>query len=208
MLFDLIGALVSLLSTYYFIRLNNKAWPLGIVATILNGWLYWHKGIYADMLLEFFYFLSMCYGWRKWQKQSAQEMATGQTTLGHLGPLQWVLLCLLLCLIFILIYYLLLTLTHSTVALLDAGTTSLSLVAQWLMCHKIIATWVLWFITDALYASMYLSKNLPFHSILMITYTGMAVAGYLIWARRYKKKLPVLPKNETLNLHLKDQTLI
>ena len=92
----------------------------------------------------------------------------------------------MLCLVFITIHYLLSTLTHSTVAILDAATTSLSLVAQWLMCHKIIATWILWFITDALYATMYLSKSLPFHSILMIVYTGMAITGYLVWARQYK----------------------
>jgi nicotinamide mononucleotide transporter len=107
-----------------------------------------------------------------------------------------------------LLRYLLETFTHSTVALLDAATTSLSLVAQWLMCHKIIITWVLWFITDVLYAAMYLSKNLPFHSILMIIYTGMAIAGYLVWARRYKKISSAPPSNSAgLNPRLKDQTL-
>ena len=208
MFFDLLGALVSLISTYYFIRLNSKAWPIGMIATVLNGWLYWHKGIYADMLLEFFYFLSMVYGWHKWQNKKPQDVTAVQTSLGYLKPLQWISLGLLLALVFISIRYLLETFTHSTVALLDAATTSLSLVAQWLMCHKIIVTWILWFITDALYAAMYLNKNLPFHSILMIIYTGMAIAGYLVWARRYKKILSAPPSNSTeLNPRLQDQTL-
>ena len=208
MFFDLIGALVSLLSTYFFIRLNNKAWPIGMIATILNGWLYWHKGIYADMLLEVFYFLSLCYGWYKWKKNLNQAIANGHSSLAYLKPGQWISLGLLLCLVFISIHYLLQTLTHSTVALLDAATTSLSLVAQWLMCHKIIVTWILWFITDALYATMYLSKNLPFHFMLMLLYTGMAIAGYVVWARRYKTTLTSSPQSEMLNLRLKDQTLV
>ncbi|MCL9684428.1 nicotinamide riboside transporter PnuC [Legionella maioricensis] len=209
MFFDLLGALISLISTYYFIRLNSKAWPVGMIATILNSWLYWHKGIYADMLLEFFYFLSMVYGWYKWQKKMPQDSATTQTSFGYLKPLQWLSLGLLFALIFISIRYLLETFTHSTVAFLDATTTSLSLVAQWLMCHKIIMTWILWFITDALYAAMYLSKNLPFHSILMVIYTGMAIAGYLAWARRYKKILSASQPNRAgLNPHWKDQTLV
>ena len=187
MFFDLTGALVSLISTYYFIRLNNKAWAFGIIATLLNGWLYWHKGIYADMLLEFFYFLSMCYGWYKWQDKAPENIHAAHTSLGYLRPLQWISLCAALCMLFLFIYYFLLTATHSAVAFQDAATTSLSLVAQWLMCHKIIVTWVLWFITDALYATMYLGKNLPFHGILMVIYTGMAVAGYLVWARQNKK---------------------
>ncbi|BCA95908.1 nicotinamide mononucleotide transporter [Legionella antarctica] len=208
MFFDLFGASVSLISTYYFIRLNSKAWPVGMIATVINSWLYWHKGIYADMLLEFFYFLSMVYGWYKWQKKLPRCITSAQSSLGYLRPLQWILLCVLFVMLYISIYFLLATFTHSTVALLDAATTSLSLVAQWLMCHKIIITWILWFITDALYAVMYLSKSLPFHSILMIIYTFMAIAGYLVWERRYKTILPASPDTSELNPHLKDQTLV
>ncbi|MBL7479822.1 nicotinamide riboside transporter PnuC [Legionella bononiensis] len=184
MLFDLFGALASLLSTYFFIRLNNKAWPMGILATVLNGWLYWHKGIYADMMLEIFYFLSMCYGWSLWYRQSLIKETAIQKPLKTLNLTQWLLLTLTLGTVFIFIYYILHSLTHSTVAIMDAATTSMSLVAQWLMCHKIIATWVLWFITDALFAVMYLNKSLPFHCGLMLIYTGLAITGYLVWARK------------------------
>lgn len=183
MFFDFIGAFFSLLSTYYFIRLDTKAWPIGLVATCLNGWLYWHKGIYADMGLEIIYFISMCYGWFKWNYNSSK---VNNKPLGHLGSLQWIILLITIFTVYIIIHFLLENLTNSTVAGLDAATCSISLVAQWLMCHKIIITWVLWFITDALYAFMYLSKSLPFHSILMIIYTGMAVAGYVVWVKRSK----------------------
>ena len=67
MLFDILGALFSLVSTYFFIRLNNKAWIVGLIATCVNGGLYWYKAIYADMGLELFYFFMMIYGWYKWQ---------------------------------------------------------------------------------------------------------------------------------------------
>lgn len=193
MLFDLIGALASLLSTYYFIRLNNKAWPTGMIATVLNGWLYWHKGIYADMFLELFYFLSMCYGWLRWHKQAVINQSTAPTQLGQLTGQQWLFLSSLLIIMFLSIACLLQKLTHSTVPLLDAATTSMSLIAQWLMCHKIIITWILWFFTDALYALMYFSKNLPFHSILMLIYTGLAITGYLVWAKKSESAKSALP---------------
>jgi nicotinamide mononucleotide transporter len=185
MLFDIMGALCSLLSTYYFIRLNKKAWLIGIVATCLNGWLYWQKGIYADMLLEGFYFLSMGYGWFKWQ-DTANNHSNQPIQLNQLPIRQWLLLFILFCVVFIIIYALLILFTHSSVAILDATTTALSLVAQWLMCHKIIVTWALWFITDTLYILMYLTKNLPFHCLLMIIYTGMAIIGYRTWERAAK----------------------
>jgi nicotinamide mononucleotide transporter len=186
MLFDLFGASCSLLSTYFFIKLDNKAWPVGLLATCLNGWLYWYKGIYADMILEVFYFLSMGYGWYKWQ--SAAKKYNQPTLLYQLLASQWMALFISLGSVFFVIYTLLTFLTHSSVAFLDAATTSLSLVAQWLMCHKVITTWILWFITDALYAFMYFSKNLPFHCGLMIIYTGLAICGYLRWSRESRQQ--------------------
>lgn len=188
MLFDLFGACCSLLSTYYFIKLNSKAWAIGLLATIINGWLYWHKGIYADMVLEIAYFLSMGYGWYKWQSTS-KNYKNHPTGLNQLSASHWALLFLLLSGVFFIVYTLLSTLTASSVAFLDASTTSLSLVAQWLMCQKIITTWLIWFITDALYALLYFGKNLPFHCLLMIIYTGLAVSGFLIWSRASRKAL-------------------
>lgn len=182
MLFDLIGACCSLLSTYYFIKLDNKAWQVGIVATCLNGWLYWSKGIYADMVLEGIYFLSMGYGWYRWQN-SSKVYKQQPTLLNQLSSSQWFLLLLMLSVVFLLIYVVLTRLTHSSVAFLDATTTSLSLLGQWLMCHKIIVTWIIWLITDVLYALMYFKKSLPFHCGLMIIYTGLAISGYLRWSR-------------------------
>lgn len=62
MLLDILGAIISLLSTYYFIRLDSKAWLTSLFATCLNAFLYWQKGIYADMILESFYFLALAMG--------------------------------------------------------------------------------------------------------------------------------------------------
>ena len=183
--FDLFGALCSLLSTFYFIRLNSKAWLVGLVATLINGFLYWHKGIYADMTLEGFYFLSMAYGWFKWQQKTTPF--NQPTRLNQLTWRQAILIAFILCALFGLIYSILRTLTHSSVAFLDATTTSLSILAQWLMCYKIILTWVVWFLVDILYAWMYLSKQLPFHSVLMFVYVIMAISGYLVWSRSRTK---------------------
>lgn len=195
MLFDLIGAVCSLLSTYYFIHMDNKAWGIGMIATCLNGGLYWYKGIYADMALESFYFFTMIYGWYQWQHNPRAHVSS----LKQLNKTQALILTLSFSGGFALIYYILIHYTSSTVASLDAFTTTLSLVAQWLMCHKIIITWILWFITDAVYAWLYLSKNLPFHALLMLLYTGMAVIGYLSWARETKRgAIPQPLGNESL----------
>lgn len=177
MLFDILGAVTSLLSTYFFIRVSNKAWPIGLLAIVMNSYLYWQKGIYADMCLELFYFVSLSYGWYRWVKQSNQPTLAIRNTTGK----EWLWLVLITAILYCSIYYALTTFTHSTIAKLDACTTALSIVGQVLMCHKIMATWVFWFLADACYAYLYLVKNLPYHGLLMVVYTGMAVTGYLHW---------------------------
>lgn len=181
---DTIGALASLLSTYYFIRLNSKAWFVSLIATALNGWLYWQKGIYADMVLESFYFFTTCYGWLLWR-----ERETTTEPITQLPLKQWAFLALGIVTLFYVIKTLLLSFTHSTVPQLDALTTALSVAAQWLMCHKVIATWVLWFITDVIYGYLYWHKQLPMHTMLMLIYTGMAIAGYYSWLKYPTRKL-------------------
>ena len=190
MIFDILGALFSLVSTYFFIRLNNKAWIVGLIATCVNGGLYWYKAIYADMGLELFYFFMMIYGWYKWQATGNNKYKQ-PTMLKHLSLRHWLILASVFISTFTLIYLFLSFYTHSSVPKLDALTTTLSLIAQWLMCHKIIMTWIFWFITDAFYVGLYLTKELPFHALLMLVYTGMAVTGYIVWARVEKVKTPI-----------------
>lgn len=185
MLFDLIGALCSLLSTYYFIRMDNKAWGIGMIATCLNGGLYWYNGIYADMALESFYFFTMAYGWNQWR---SHEKTNYNHAIKRLTNAHALILLIVFCIGFKLIYSILIYFTNSSIPTLDAFTTTLSLIAQWLMCHKIMMTWILWFITDAVYAWMYLTKVIPFHALLMIIYMGMAVTGYLFWKREQERR--------------------
>ena len=183
-IYDVLGACTSLLSTYYFIRLDTKAWPISLVSTCINSWLYWQKGIYAEMFLESFYFLSICYGWYRWANQKQEKSAS----LIHLTYWRVFFLCLTILALHLIIFNALKSYTHSTVPELDALTTSLSIVAQCLMCYKVIASWVLWFFADALYAFMYSDKNLPFHMLSMFPYLAMAIYGGVKWCKKYKSE--------------------
>lgn len=204
MFYDLFGACASFLSTYYFIHKNVKAWPISLVAIAVNGWLYWQKGIYADMCLESFYFISAAYGWAMWRKSTAIQPTQTPKSLAWKN---WVLIIVVIGGLYELVFFLLTTFTHSSVAKLDALTTSLSLVAQALMCHKIIATWILWFIADALYLFLYMKKALPFHSILMLLYTFMAIAGYQVWRREIRYSNPCSESCLKLNPIFSNQTV-
>ena len=155
--------------------------------------LFYQSTVAKTVQVIFLQSLSICYGWRRWSNQQHQKA----TSLKRLSSKQWALLCVIIIAIYTIIFNVLTSMSHSNVAKLDALTTSLSFVAQGLMCYKMIATWVLWFIADTLFAFMYWHKELPFHTILMMAYTGMAVIGYLRWFNLPPEEPSLEPLNQT-----------
>jgi len=67
----------------------------------------------------------------------------------------------------------------------------MSLVADFLMCRRIIQCWHLWFIVDCLFAAMYFYKDIPAHGLLYTFYVGLAVIGYLKWQKQKAQEMQI-----------------
>jgi len=176
---DFVGASLSLISTYYFTQARRLAWLVSLFAITLNTILYWQKGIYGHLLLEGIYFISMIYGWYQWSgtrtKDSRPIRYLSFKELGYyvLGAIIGTAA----------IGHTLSTFTDSTIPYWDASTTVLCLIAQWLLCTKVIHCWILWFVVDAMVALLQFYKGLPFHSAVHWLYLIMAVVGYVKWRK-------------------------
>ena len=81
------------------------------------------------------------------------------------------------------VLYPLLRSVHDSAPFLDALTTSLSLVAQWLLNGKRIATWYFWIAADSIYVPLYLSRGLNLTAIVYVLFLAMCVAGLRAWSR-------------------------
>ena len=180
MYYDFFGTIFSLLATSLFVVHSKKAWPISIIAITINSWLYYTKGIYAHLFLESFYLLSCIYGWIFWSQKTGINKTNEPTPVLITRPLM-IGYALLTVVLYIMTYKFLANYTNSNIPGLDAITTALSICAQIMMCKKIITTWIIWFVTDALVAFIYWYKSLPFHCIMMIIYTFLAVLGYMKW---------------------------
>lgn len=175
---DIVGSIFSLISTLFYVKADWRAWPIGVCATLLNISLYSYLGIYGDMTLEVLYFFSMFYGWYVWLRGGKNHHAIAISTLTQQSFLYYLGLAMIGSVI---VFFLLKHYTNSTVPYLDSITTVLSLIAQYMTCRKILECWILWFIVDAIYVGLYINKGIPFHSVLLMIYLGLAVAGYLRW---------------------------
>lgn len=81
------------------------------------------------------------------------------------------------------VLYPVLLLAQDSAPFLDALTTSLSLVAQWLLNGKWIQSWYFWIAADSIYIPLYLSRGLNLTAVVYVLFLGLCVAGLRSWSR-------------------------
>ncbi|MEM9243737.1 MAG: nicotinamide riboside transporter PnuC [Pseudomonadota bacterium] len=182
---DIVGSVLDIAVVFLFIRASLFAWPVGIIATIVDGVLFLQANLYADMVLQGIYFLSMIYGWYYWLKGGK---AHHHATIHHTPIVMGILLAIIATVSIALIAFLLRHYTNSNTPIADAATTVLALVAQWLACRKLIENWLLWLIVDSMYLLLYDYKHLSFHAAENIVYLVLAVIGWVNWQRLYRHR--------------------
>lgn len=185
-LFDAISFVLGLLYLYLEFKASIWLWPVGIIMPIVHSVTYYKAGLYADFGMEFFYVLVAVYGFVKWRMGKAGEGK--EKPIAHFPLPMAAVGIVAFAAVWVGIYYFLSTCTDSTVPVLDAFTTALSIIAYWALANKWAEQWLLWLVVDAVCTVLYIVKGIPFSSILYGFYTVMAVMGYLNWLRLMKQQ--------------------
>ena len=86
-------------------------------------------------------------------------------------------------LLFAALAYILRTYTDSPVPLGDALTTALSIVATWMLAHKILEQWWIWVFVNTLSMSLYIWRGLYPTAFLFLCYTIASIIGYYRWKK-------------------------
>lgn len=128
---DLISAILDLITTYLFVCANMWMWPMTFFVSILNATLFYKIGLFGDMGLAIGYGLSAIYGWWYWQYGSANHGEVAISTLSR----QYIIILGTIALLGTELLVQVLK-AHSNVPYLDASTTVLSIIGQWLVCRK------------------------------------------------------------------------
>lgn len=177
---DFLGTVSAFASTWFYTRINALAWPIGLIAIIIDTGLYFKKGIYGDVFLQFIYIGITFYGWWQWLYGGEKRTKLPVTSI---SPKMAMILSGISLISVVILTFLLKNYTNSQIPYWDAVTTTICLIAQWMTCRKIIQCWILWFIADASYAILYFYKHIPYHAGLQVVYLSMAVVGYLHWRK-------------------------
>lgn len=178
---DILKVSVGLVYLYLEYNAKKSLWIASVIMPIIGMWLFFNKGLYADFAINIYYLLIAVYGYIIWSRKDKKDKP--ELPISHVKPLTALVLCGLWLAVWCVIAWILATFTDSTVVWLDSFTTSLSIVGMWMLAHKYIEQWLIWFVVDAVYVYLYYYKGIYFSGTLYAFYTIMAIAGYRRWRK-------------------------
>jgi nicotinamide mononucleotide transporter len=183
---EIFGVLTGLLYLYYQIKQLPQMWIVGFITALAYAGIFFYNGVYANMFLQIYFVLASVYGMWRWR---FRPEAAGEEGVVYRRVSVWLAVGALavICALTIGGYFLLRSFSDSTVPVGDAFTTSASVVATWMLAHKIVEHWVLWIISDAVSIYVYFSVGLYPTMGLYACYIALAVIGYRAWIRHGRR---------------------
>ncbi|MBK6947974.1 MAG: nicotinamide mononucleotide transporter [Haliscomenobacter sp.] len=168
-------------------REHISCWAFGILNALLSILVFLHARLYAESFLYLYYVFAGIYGWMSWKKNQARA---GQPLAIHTWTLirhaQFLVLGAALSAA---LGWALSAFTNAQFPFLDSHITIFSFLATYLVTRKVLSNWIYWVLIDAVSAGVYWVRDLRLYAILMVTYTLIAVYGYLHWRKLYEKQI-------------------
>lgn len=186
---EVVAVLFGLASVWSMKKESILAFPFGIINVLGYVYLSFSKQLYALSGINLFFAMMSVYGWYNWSRDKGSENAV---VISKCSVREHLWNILAVALFYLIIRILLKKYTDSPLPGWDAFTTSLYIIAMWLLARKKIENWIAWIIGDVISIFLYaipFGNNEPkyFSSFQFLVFTIIAVFGFLEWRRKLSK---------------------
>ena len=174
------------LASVWYARLNNVwVYPTGIVGVLLAAYVYLfmaHPPLYAESILNIYYFIMSVYGWYNWVQKKDESHLT--------YPISW---CskkeLFIGIGFFLaswagIYILLFEITNSNTPILDSLVSSSAITAMWWMAKRKIENWIAWIFSNLVAIPLNFYKGFMLFTLMYVVFLALAWMGFTLWKKK------------------------
>lgn len=184
-LLEIVAVTFGMASVWFAKKENILVYPTGIVSVLIYVYICFFAKLYADMGINFFYFLMSVYGWYMWTRKDLQRKVLEITRSNWLEHFFNMVAGVLM---FFILSYVLKKYTDSDVPYWDSLTTAIFIVAMWLMARKKIDNWTAWIAGNIISIPLYFYKGLVFTSFQYIVFLILAILGYIEWDKKLKER--------------------
>jgi nicotinamide mononucleotide transporter len=187
-LVEWVGTIFGLLTVWYSVKANILCWPTGMISVAAYAILFFNIKLYADTLLQIFFFIVSIIGWWQWSKRDKNDQTLPVTILSNLNR---VLIFFLMIVCIVSSGYLFSRFTDAHIPFWDSTVTGMSVTAQLLLIRKKFENWILWIIVDVLSIGIYFYKEVYLTSFLYLVFLGMATKGFFEWKKQLQPRSKV-----------------
>ncbi|WP_462370122.1 nicotinamide riboside transporter PnuC [Oxalobacter formigenes] len=175
---EMAGTIFGLIYLYFEYRASMLMWPSGLLMATFYVYIFSISGFYSGAAINVYYIVMGIYGWLVWHKKT-QESGTLRNMR---NPVHYALVVASVAILWGALS-LILKQTDSTVFIVDALITSLSLVAMWMLTQRYVQQWILLIVANVISVFAYASAQLYFTGFMYTVYAVASIAAYFHWKK-------------------------
>lgn len=180
-----VSTVTQIASVWYARKNNILVYPTGIIGVLLASWLYFfisNPPLYADGMLNIYYFLMSVYGWYNWVQKKDKEHLTYPISWSNKKELSVGIILFLFA--WGVIYVTLIKITDSNTPVLDSLVSGSAVVAMWWMAKRKIENWIAWILSNIVAIPLNFYKEFYLFSVMYVLFLAMAWWGYIAWKKK------------------------
>ncbi len=187
---EIVAAGVGLINIVLIVLRSIWNYPFGLVMVALYFLVFLEAKFYSDAALQVFFFIVQIYGWWNWYFAREGDGLIRVEEMTARSRAIWIAIIVAASAGegWYLANY-----TQDSAPWLDAGTTVLSVVAQYLLSIRRIENWVLWIVADVVQIGLYYWKGLYPTTVLYIIFLLASGIGLLQWYRQLQREAREVP---------------
>ncbi|HEA31418.1 MAG TPA: nicotinamide riboside transporter PnuC [Leeuwenhoekiella sp.] len=176
---QILGTLFGVVQVLLSRKNNVHNYLFGIVSILISMWVLYRSKLYADILLNLYYFVMSLYGWFYWKfgGDKAEAPISWSTKNEHLKAVGIVLGC------FLMMSYWLRYHTNSDVPFWDASVSAFAWAGMWLMAKRKIENWIYLNISNIISIPLLIHKELYIYAGLTVFLFIVGTSGFFKWKK-------------------------
>lgn len=178
---EVLGFITGAVSVWLTVKENVWNWPIGIANSAFYVIVFFHARLFADSSLNVLYVVLGFLGWYWWLRGGANRAALHVRRVARLSVAILVAIAILATAGMTVF----LAGIHDSAPFLDALTTVLSLIAEYMLARKLLESWLVWITADVIYIGLYSYRSLYLTAILYAIFLTMCIAGLVGWRRTW-----------------------
>lgn len=180
---EIVASLLGVVNIVLLVRRSIWNYPFGIVMVTLYGVVFFEARLFSDALLQVFFLVVQVYGWWVWYHARDSEGLVKVELMSTRSRIVWAAVIVVAT---VAEGWYLANYTTDSAPWMDANTTAMSVVAQYLLSIRKIENWILWIVTDVVQIGLYYWKGLYPTTGLYMLFLVLSCVGLYEWQREWR----------------------